>query len=575
MGSQRDRDSIMLDLSCLYDRSKVAEFETLRECIDDPSLFSSQDLQDLALLCLTDLEIYTMVVFLATEGFRFQVMEFHRVLFGVLEKVRLGYYPRLIINIPPGFGKTYIFKAWCAQSYQQEPRCKFLHLSSSEQLVNDNSDEVKQILATPITKVIRDIGIRSEARGKKLWKTVYGGVFRAAPAGGQVTGFRAGRLGYYREDLDWSNLDWDRIDVGDGDVEAFCGAAALDDLIKPDDANSPTKRTRINERLPQTIASRLATERVPIILIMQRVDGLDPSGFLLGGGSGENWHHLVIPDIITEDDLDPSSYKEYKKEWIYGIPIQHGLPLGPIWPEKLSEEKAQAKKAADEATYMAQYRQRPVPRGGRMFKRDWFPRYRSIDGWNGWIYTGNQRVTVEYYMVFSDTAQKKEERHDWSAFEIYAKGSDGRIYLIDLVRGKYEAPELQQAAVVFLNRYMYRPHEWGQGWRECRVEDKVSGTGLIQYISSEYGGRVVGKPRNRDKYVRACDAQPHIKAGEVVLPESALWLEDFLAEVESFSRDLTHEHDDQCDPLFDAIEDMLDNDIEADYGQFSSYGDAS
>jgi predicted phage terminase large subunit-like protein len=557
-----------LNLRCLYDPRMVDEFEDLRNKIEDPSLLTAEELDDLALLCLADLETYSCIMFLAVEGYRFKVRPFHRVLFDVLERVRYGEFPRLIINMPPGFGKTHIFKMWCSQSIQREPRCKFLHLSASEQLVNDNSDEIKMILNTPIARAIRDVGMRTEARGKALWKTRAGGVFRAAPAGGQVTGFRAGRLGFYREELDWETVDWDSVEVGNTDVEAFCGAAVLDDLIKPDDATSNTKRARINERLPNTIASRLATERVPIVLIMQRIDGLDPAGFLLGGGSGEKWHHLIIPDIVKEEDLDPSQYKEYAKDWLYGIPIQHNLPLGPIWPEKLDETKAAAKKAADEVTYMSQYRQRPVPRGGRMFMRDWFPKYQELDGWNNWLWVNGVKVSVEYYHVYVDTAQKTGQQHDWTSVQLYAKGSDGRIYLIDMLHGKYTAPELYPAVTTFLNRYEYRANEWGMSWRYCKIEDKVSGTGLIQTIEHEYEGRIEPIGRNADKYVRACDAQARIKSGKVVLPESALWLEDFLSEVESFSRDLNHEFDDQCDTLFDAVSDMIDAPGEADYGQF-------
>ena len=45
----------------------------------------------------------------------------------------------------------------------------------------------------------------------------------------------------------------------------------------------------------------------------------------------------------------------------------------------------------------------------------------------------------------------------------------------------------------------------------------------------------------------------YIESGFVYLPENAPWLADFLAECESFSADGGHMHDDQVDPMVDAI----------------------
>ena len=42
--------------------------------------------------------------------------------------------------------------------------------------------------------------------------------------------------------------------------------------------------------------------------------------------------------------------------------------------------------------------------------------------------------------------KKTKERNDYSVFEEWGLGADGLIYLIDMVRGKWEAPELQKRA---------------------------------------------------------------------------------------------------------------------------------
>jgi predicted phage terminase large subunit-like protein len=85
--------------------------------------------------------------------------------------------------------------------------------------------------------------------------------------------------------------------------------------------------------------------------------------------------------------------------------------------------------------------------------------------------------------------------------------------------------------------------------RGMYVEDKVSGTGLIQTFRRE-GIPVVAVQRNKDKISRGYDAAPFIESGNVLLPHDAPWLSDFLAEVAAFP---SGAHDDQLDPMFDAI----------------------
>ena len=55
-----------------------------------------------------------------------------------------------------------------------------------------------------------------------------------------------------------------------------------------------------------------------------------------------------------------------------------------------------------------------------------------------------------------------------------------------------------------------------------------------------------------DKY-----AEVFAEAGFVVLPEDAPFASDFLVECEAFTADDSHAHDDQIDPMCDAITDML------------------
>lgn len=49
----------------------------------------------------------------------------------------------------------------------------------------------------------------------------------------------------------------------------------------------------------------------------------------------------------------------------------------------------------------------------------------------------------------------------------------------------------------------------------------------------------------------------YIESGHVMLPENAPFTNDFIAECEAFTADDSHLHDDQVDPMIDAIIEML------------------
>ncbi len=197
--------------------------------------------------------------------------------------------------------------------------------------------------------------------------------------------------------------------------------------------------------------------------------------------------------------------------------------------------------------FASQYQQSPRALGGNIIKGEYFVRY-------------TQLPKIKYRKVFADTAQKTKERNDYSVFEEWGLGVDGRIYLIDMIRGRWEAPELQRRAIAFWAKCKAREVEHYGQLRELKVEDKSSGTGLIQTLKLPPHNIPV-KPIERltDKLTRCMDGLPYIENGSVCVPADAPFTSDFIAENESFSADDTHDFDDQVDPELDAIEDMLSN----------------
>jgi predicted phage terminase large subunit-like protein len=297
---------------------------------------------------------------------------------------------------------------------------------------------------------------------------------------------------------------------GAGKMRAgFGGAIIIDDPHKAGEANSETMRNRVLSWFQVTMESRKNTVDTPIIVIMQRLHENDLSGWLLDGGNGEAWDHVCIPAI----DDDGQSF----------------------WPDQFPLDDLERKRLANAYVFAGQYMQRPAPVGGGIFKDEW---------WQYW----QAMPALEYRTIYADTAQKTGQENDYSVFQCWGRSKAGQAILIDQIRGKWESPELLVQARAF-----WAKHRAGDApLRAMKVEDKVSGTGLIQTLSRE-GIPVVGIQRDRDKVTRAYDAAPFIQSGNVYLPANAPWLSDFLGEASLFPNG---KHDDQLDPMMDAIADM-------------------
>ena len=161
-----------------------------------------------------------------------------------------------------------------------------------------------------------------------------------------------------------------------------------------------------------------------------------------------------------------------------------------------------------------------------------------------------------------DTAQKKGEANDFTVLQLWGQTFNNTIHLLDMVRGKYDAYELEQT---FLSTW----EKW-QKFSELPpyglyIEDKSSGIGIIQNLRQKTAIPVIPLQRagyknddgitvKADKYSRALASCPYISSGRVQLPDDAHHPISslVLSETSAFRADLKHRHDDICDCIFDA-----------------------
>nr|DAI76070.1 MAG TPA: Large Terminase [Caudoviricetes sp.] len=462
------------------------------------------DAQALAVIrdrCLNDFEFFVRYFFKQRTGDKFIFSWHHHAMCEALMRVWRGETTHLIINIPPRYSKTEIvvkmFTAWC---YARNPACEFIHLSYSDALAVDNSNAIMDTLSSDAYRQLFPVTLTKAAAN--AWKTSAGGSFIARATGGQVTGYGAGKI------HDFEN--------GNG----FGGCVLIDDPLKPDDAYSDVMRTRVNNRWDETIKSRFNSPRTPCIVIMQRIHEDDFCGMLLRDPEFK-FESVVLPAIMDE-----------------GTDHEHAL-----WPQKHTLEQLQAMRSKNSYMFSSQYQQRPTPLGGGILKGAWFNRY-------------SVRPRIDYAIVTVDTALKEKECNDYQVAECWGLGRDGNIYLLDMMRGRFQAYELETRIPDFWNKCL----SLGVPLRIMAIEDKASGTELIQKITNK-----VARPRipvraiqrETSKLTRVMGVQGYIESGYVYLPTEAPFVHDFIEECEAFTANDTHPHDDQIDAMCDAVNILL------------------
>lgn len=482
-------------------------------------------------LLLTSGTHFDRYFFKVREGSKWIENQHHTLIDKIVQRVIDGEISRLIVNIPPGYTKTEkVVINFICRSMAINSDVKFIHASYADDLALLNSQTIRDVVCSDEYQELFPMLVREDVSAKKRWFTEKGGGMLAVAAGGAITGFRAGRMVKDR----------------------FTGSFVIDDPLKPDDAYSAAKRNQVNNRFNNTMRSRLAVESIPIVVIMQRIHEGDLTAFLLKGGSGDYWHHLCLPALIPE--IRP----KYPKEFTHGIEVDYDLPVGPLWKFKHTEKQLLTMKTADPYTYSSQYDQRPSPLGGGLFKDKWWKFYAINTEANPG--TPTLPKDISFIVIYGDTAQKTAEHNDYSVFQAWGYSPTMGAILLDQIRGKWEAPQLKSMMKAFWAKWSKPTRENGYvSAMEVKIEDKSSGSSLIQDIKNDTFIPISGIQKNKDKVFEAMGAIPQIAAGNVWIPIDASYINDFLHEHNQFTPMMTHDNDDQVDVTVMAVKDLLVN----------------
>lgn len=455
--------------------------------------------QELSRRNLSDFTNYTKPDFIEGWFNRIIAKELQQFYFDVMA----GKQPRLIIQAPPRSGKSELFsRRFPAWAFGQNPNLQIIAASYSTDLASRMNRDVQRIIDSeeyqgvfPETtlngKSIATVSGQS-LRNSEIFEIVgHAGAYRSAGVGAGITGMGA--------------------DIG-----------IIDDPVKDaKEANSQTIRDAVWDWYTTTFYTRLSPKS-GILLGMTRWHEDDLAGRLLRemANDGDQWRIVSFPAIAEEDE-------EFRLEGEALHPERYDL-----------ERLTKIKKAVGSQAWNALYQQRPSSKGGDIIKGAWFKRYSVLP-------------RMKRIIITADTAQKTKQHNDYSVLLVAGVGHDGGVYVLDLIRGKWEAPELEQKVSDVWNKYRSMPVH------KVYVEDKSSGTSLIQNIQRKQRIPIEGVQVDTDKYTRVLGVQGYIESGYIYLPNDAEWIEDFIKECEAFTATDSHKHDDQVDAMVMAITELM------------------
>jgi predicted phage terminase large subunit-like protein len=395
----------------------------------------------------------------------------------------------LLINVPPGTSKTtlctILFPAWV---WTRAPWAKWLAASYAQDLSTRNAVKTRDVLKSDKFKETYPglIQFKKDQDNKTFYENTRKGSLYASSVGGTLTGFHAHGI-------------------------------LIDDPINPKQARSEELRTTARDWLDKTVSTRKVDKaKTPTIMIMQRLAEDDPSGHWLEKAKkeGKKVRHICLPGETTE--LNNVVPKEAEKHYRDGL----------LDPVRLPKSVLQKMKTdlGDEG-YAGQVLQSPQAAEGNIFKKAWWKTYEELP---------NARPIR--IVLSLDTAFKEKKKNDYSACSVWHQYRDG-YFLIDMWEEKVQFPVLKTQLVAMAAAR--HPHA-------ILVEDKGSGTSLVQDLSSGTTLPLIPIQPDVDKVERAHAVTSTIKAGNVFLPAKAPWLERFLLQTASFPN---AKNDDMVDTL--------------------------
>jgi len=275
-----------------------------------------------------------------------------------LEKVESGEIKRLMLFVPPRYGKSELgsinFPAWYLGKH---PEKEIIVASYSADLAQDFGYKTRNLVNSQEYQEIFECRLRDDSQSKAKWLTQSGGGYTAVGVGGAITGRGADIL-------------------------------LIDDPFKNrEEAESQLIRDKIWNWYTSTAYTRLEKD-AKIVLITTRWHKEDLAGHLLRAQQegGEKWEVVDFPAIAERDE-------EFRK-------IGEAL-----WPEKYNlAVLLNIKKTIGTYDWFALYQQHPIATENQEFKPHYFKEREQVEV---------DRLNTRRFLTI-DTAISKQASSDYT-----------------------------------------------------------------------------------------------------------------------------------------------------------------
>jgi predicted phage terminase large subunit-like protein len=302
----------------------------------------------------------------------------------------------------------------------------------------------------------------------------------------------------------------------------------IDDPHSAEQAESDLQRQHALERFRTTLATRLDDKtNGAIVVVMQRLHTQDLSGLCLDLG----FDHLCLEALPSHRTtvVFPRSGQEIVRE-----------AEEPLWPAR-EDRQALEELCRILGTYAfaGQYNQRPVPRSGGYFRREWWSFFDELPA------DRDFRILQSWDLTFKDG-----DGSDFVVGLVIAQAG-ATVYILDRFRAKLGFVDTVRAIKTMVAKYPTTS--------VVLIEDAANGPAVVDTLKRDIRGLIAVSPEG-GKQSRANAVQAQCEARQVFLPRPTTpdgkprvdrgWVEDFITILAAFPKG---PHDDDVDALTQAL----------------------
>lgn len=435
-----------------------------------------------------------------------------------LEAVTAGQISRLLINVPPGTMKSMacgvFFPAW-EWGPKALPHMRFMGTSYKDSLAIRDNVKTRRLVTS------------------KWYQDRWGDQFAMIGDQNTKTKFENDKTGF-REAMAFNSMTGSRGD-----------RVLLDDPLSVQMAKSDVQREEANDTFKEALPTRLNDpESSAIIVIMQRLNEGDVSGTIMASDFG--YEHVMLPmefeperrcySFVKPTYMNAKAvqgrYDREKHVWRFDKPASSNGNDGEqlrtvysqdprkvdgelLFPERFPKTVVERdKKIMGSYASAGQFQQRPAPREGGMFKRNWFNTVKEFPVGTkflrGWDLAGTENKTSPF------TAGVKIGRQP-----------DGRFIVANVVRDQLSPGGVERLIV------NTAAADDAKGTCEISLpqDPGQAGKAQVRYLVKQLAGHNVRfSPESGDKITRAEPFSAQAEAGNVDIL-AGVWNEAYLDEL--------------------------------------------